>query len=101
MPKNGCFFVKRYAVREAKLGRNAVGKGGVALTVMDCGINFISFIIPDQVYCNKSQKIINILFKTVILQQKSMSPYPFTKTWDCLALSLHVNVSVYVKREYM
>jgi len=46
-----------------------ITQGGVNLMVMDCGINFIRFRIPDQVYCNKSQKSINILFKTFILQK--------------------------------
>ena len=57
LPKNGCFVVKRYAVREAEIGRHAVRKGGVTRMVMGCGtcIIFIRFRIPDQVYCNKSQ----------------------------------------------
>ena len=28
---------------------------GVTLMGMDCGLNFIRFRIPDQVYCNKGQ----------------------------------------------
>jgi len=48
-----------------------ITQGGVALMVMDCGtcIIFIRFRIPDQVYCNKSQKNNNFLFKTFILQK--------------------------------
>jgi len=57
------------AVRMAKIGRNAVRKGGVTLMVKDCGINFIRFMNLDQVYCNKSQKSNNVLFKTVIFQK--------------------------------
>jgi len=89
------------AVRSTQ-GRNRtphITQGGVTLMVMDCGtcIIFIRFRIPDQVYCNKSQKSNYILFKTFILQTL-MPPSPFTQTWDCLALSFQVNVSVYVKR---
>jgi len=75
-------------------------QGGVNLMEMACGtcIIFIRFKIPDQVYCNKSQKNNNFLFKTFILQNNKMPPSPFTQTWVCLALSFHVNVSVYVKR---
>ena len=74
------------AVRSTQ-GRNKaalITQRGVTLMVMDCGtcIIFIRFRIPDQVYCN------NFLFKTFFAKQ----------TWDCLALSFHVNVSVYVKR---
>jgi len=45
-------------------------QGGVTLMERDCGtcIIFIRFRIPDQVYCNKSQKNNNFLFKTFILQ---------------------------------
>ena len=32
---------------------------------------------------------------------KNKCPSPFTQTWDCLALSFHVNVNVYVKRGEM
>jgi len=78
--QNGCFVFKRYAVREAKtwryavrkaeIGRHTLRRGRVTLMVMDCGtcIIFIRFRIPDQVYCNKSQKNNNFLFKTFILQ---------------------------------
>jgi len=62
----------RYTVRRAKIGRNAIRKGGVILMVMDCGINLIRFMIPDQVRCNTSQKS-NILLKTVILQNVNAS----------------------------
>ena len=61
--------------------------------VMDCGINLIRFRNPDQIYCNKSQKRNSILFKTFILQKVNVSPTPYTQTYDCPALSLHVNVS--------
>jgi len=85
----------------AKIGRNAVRKGGVTLMVMDCVINFIRFMIPDQVYCNRSQKSTTICLKQ-LFYKTSKWPLPhFTQTLDCLALSLLVNVSVYVKREYM
>jgi len=48
------------AVRSTQ-GRNRAARSmqrGVTLMVMDCGtcIIFIRFRIPDQVYCNKSQK---------------------------------------------
>jgi len=76
LPKMVVFviIIKRYAVREAKtwwyavrnaeIGRHAVRKG--VSPSMDCGtcIIFIRFRIPDQVYCNKSQKNNNFLFKT-------------------------------------
>jgi len=64
MPKMVVFVVKRYAlheakqwryaVRMAKIGRNAVRKGGVILMEMDCGIDVIRFMTPDQVYFKKS-----------------------------------------------
>jgi len=41
--------------------------------VMACGINFIWFGIPDEFYCNKSQKLNSILFKTFILQKLKAS----------------------------
>jgi len=77
------------AVRSMQ-GRNRAARitqGGVTLMVMDCGtcFIFIRFRIPDQVYCNKSPKNNNFLFKTFILQTNALSP--FTQTWDCLALS--------------
>jgi len=77
-------------------GRNRAARStqwGVTRMVMDCGtcIIFIRFRIPDQVYCNESQNN-NFLLK------KINAPSPFTQTWDCLAFSFHVNVSVYVKR---
>jgi len=74
-------------------GRNRAARitqGGVTRMLMDCGtcIIFRRFRIPHQVYCNKSQNNNNLLLK------KEMTPSPFTQTWDCLALSFHVNVSV-------
>jgi len=55
-------------------------QGGVTLMVMDCGacIIFIRFRIPDQVYCNKSQKNDNFLFKTFFCQNKHMPPPLYT-----------------------
>jgi len=83
------------AVRSTQ-GRNRAARStqcGVIRMVMDCGacIIFIRFRIPDQVYCNKSQNNNTFIFKKNALS-------PFTQTWDCLALSFHVNVSVYIKR---
>ena len=51
-------------------------QGGVTLMEMDCGtcITFIRFRIPDQVYCNKSQKNNNLFVKTFILQNKCLPP---------------------------
>jgi len=73
MPKMVVFVVKRYALREAKkwryavrmtkIGQNAVRHGGVTIVVLDCGINFIRFMIPAKEYCNKSQKKQHNLFK--------------------------------------
>ena len=59
------------AVRSTQ-GRNRAAQMtqvGVTLMVIDCGtcIIFIMFRIPDQVYCNKSQKNNNFLFKIFIL----------------------------------
>jgi len=55
------------AVRSTQ-GRNRAVRstqGGVTLMKMDCGtcIIFIRFRIPNQVYCNISQKNNNFLFK--------------------------------------
>ena len=57
------------AVRSTQ-GRHMVARstqGGDTLMVMDCGtcFVFIRFRIPDQLYCNKSQKN-NFMFKTLI-----------------------------------
>jgi len=86
------------AVRSTQ-GRNMAAcstQGGVTRLVMDCGtcIIFIRVRIPDQVYCNKSQNNNTFLLK-------KMPPSPTTQTWDCLAPSFHVNVSVYVNRGQM
>ena len=83
LPKNGCFVVKRYAVREAKTWRYAVHKAEIGRHAVRKGVSpswkwivvhvfFIRFRIPDQVhvYCNNSQKNNNSLFKTFILQKK-------------------------------
>ena len=80
-------------------GRNRTARstqGGVTRIVMDCGtcIIFIRFRIPGQVYCNKSQN------NNIFFVKKINAPSPLTQTWDCLALSFHVNVSVYFKRGY-
>jgi len=88
------------AVRSTQ-GRNRaahITQVGVTLMVMDCGICiiFMRLRIPDQVYCNKSQKTTTFCLKHLCCKNKC--PFPFTQTWDCLALSFHVNVSVYVKR---
>jgi len=61
-------------------------KGGVTLMVMDCGVNFIWFMVPDQGYCNKSQKSNNILFKTVILQKINASLPFYTDLGLCCTL---------------
>jgi len=86
------------AIRSTQ-GRNRAARstqGGVTLMVMDCGacFIFIRFRIPDQVYCNKSQK--NNNYNIIIT---NICPLPFTQTWDCLALCFHVNVSVFVKED--
>jgi len=64
------------AVRNAEIERHAVRKGVSTLMVMDCGtcIIFIRFRIPDQVYCKKSQKNNNFLFKTFMLQKHKCTP---------------------------
>jgi len=63
MTKMVVFVVKRYAVRiKAKKWRHVIRNTktwqyvSITLMVMDCGINFIRFRIPDQVYCKESQK---------------------------------------------
>jgi len=79
-------------------GRNRaahITQWGVTLMVMDCRTCIIFIRIPDQVYCNKSQKT---TFCLKHFFAKINAPSPFTQTWNCLALSYHVNVSVYVKR---
>jgi len=61
----------KIAVRSTQ-SQNSVARStqwDVTLMVMDCGINFIRFRIPNQVSYNKSQKSDNILFKTFILQE--------------------------------
>ena len=70
------------AIRSTQ-GRNRASRstqGGVTLMVMDCGtcIIFIRFSIPDQVYCNKSQKNNNFLFKTFFLQKQIYAPPLYT-----------------------
>ena len=84
--KNGCFVVQRYAVREAKTWRSAVHKAEIGRHAVRKGVSpswkwivvhalsFIRFRIPDQVYCNKSQKNNNLLVKTFILQNKCPPP---------------------------
>jgi len=77
-------------------------QGGVTLMVMDCGacIIFIRFRIPDQVYCNKSQKN-NFLFKTFFFQKQIYAPSPLHRLGTVLHSLFHVNVSVFVKRGWM
>ena len=89
------------AIRSTQGRKRAVRstQEGVTLMVMDCGacIIFIGFRIPDQVYCNKSQKKTTTFCLKHFLQKQIYAP-SFTQTWDCLALSFHVNDSVFVKR---
>jgi len=98
---NGTQYARpKLAIRSTQ-GRNKAARsthGGVTLIVMDCGacIIFIRFRIPDQVYCNKRQK--NTFCLKHFFAKTNVCPLPFTQTWDCLALSFHVNVSVLVKR---
>jgi len=53
---------------------------------MDCGtcIIFIRFRIPDQVYCNKSQKNNNFLFKTFYILHRPGSALHFPFMWMIL-----------------
>jgi len=79
------------AVRSTQ-GRNRAARstqGGVTLMEMDCGtcIIFIRFIIPDQVYCNHSQKNNNFLFKTFILQENASLPFYTDLGLPCTLLS--------------
>ena len=80
------------AVRSTQ-GRNRAARStqrGVTLMVMDCGtcITFIRFRIPDQVYCNKSQKNNDFLYKTLILQKINASlPFYTDLRLTCTLLS--------------
>jgi len=72
------------AIRSTQ-GRNRAARstqGGVTIMVMYCGACitciFIRFRIPDQVYCNKSQKNNNFLFKTFFCKNKFMPPPLYT-----------------------
>jgi len=56
---------------------------------MDCGacIILIRLRIPDQVYCNQSQKNNTFLFKTFILQKYALFPFYTDLGLPCTLLS--------------
>ena len=106
--KNGCFVVKwyavhlaktwRYALRKAEIGPHAVRKGvspswkWIVVHVLSLsGLGFqIKYIVT------KVRKTTTFCLKHSF--RKTMPPSPFTQTLVCLALSFHVNDSIYVKR---
>jgi len=79
------------AVRST-LGRNRAARstqGGVAVMEMDCGtcIIFIRFKIPDQVYCNKSQKNNNFCLKHSFCTKNASLPFYTDLSLPCTLLS--------------
>jgi len=106
------FFVKRYAVREAKTWRYAVHKAEIGRHAVRKGVSpswkwFVVHVLSLSGLGFQMKYIVTKVRKTTTFClkhsfcKKKMPPSPFTLTWVYLALSFHVNVSVYVKRGYM
>jgi len=60
---------------------------------IDCGIHFIRFSIPDQVWTKVRTATATPFCLNYLFCKINNASIPFTKTWDCSVLSLHVNVS--------
>ena len=85
------------AVRSTQ-GRNRAARitqGGVTLMVMVHALSLSGLEFQIKYIVTKVKK--NFFVENIYFA-KINAPSPFTQTWDCLALSFHVNVSVYVKR---
>ena len=83
----------------AEIGRHAVRKGVSSsrkwIVVHELSLSGSGFQIKYIV--TKVRKTTTFCLKHSFCKQ--MPPSLYTQTWDCLALSLHVNVSVYVEED--
>ena len=60
---------------------------GVNLMVMDCGINLMRFKVPDQVYCNKSQKATTFCLKQLFCKKNASLPFNTDLGLTCTLIS--------------